>query len=265
MQVSVLSDLHIDFHISQRDHNRITDKVVYDKFREYLDESINVEVLIVAGDIGHYNKQSQKVLQIIGRIFNYKKIFCVLGNHDLYKSSNHSTMNRMSDWWSFEDPDGVIEVLNCNVVEYKGIRFGGAMGWYDASYLKHLNFDGNVMWLWEGMNDQRYIDGLHNFMDMFDVEYEKLLDIHQSCDVMLSHVNPSSKMEHSCVEYRHSPMTAFFAFDGESLLEATTASYWFYGHTHGQEYYTEHGVECIMNTMGYPKEEAKRLTITLEV
>jgi len=190
----------------------------------------------------------------------------VLGNHDLYRSSGHTTIKRMTELWNYEDSDDVLHILNGNVIEYKGVRFGGAAGWYDATFLKHFDVDYSPLGLWKNsMNDHHYIEGLGDFYDLYETEREKLEDVHKKCDVMISHVNPSNKLEHISDYYKYEPSSAFYSFAGEDLLLNTTASYWFYGHSHGQFSYNEHGVECIMNTRGYPMEAATRLTMELEV
>ncbi len=272
MKISILSDLHIDFSIPQKDPNRIKDYYISDLFHDVLDPDPEVEVLVVAGDIGHHNAQDFKVLEIISRVFSYKKIFIVAGNHNCYHSSKHSTAKRITEFWNFKDPNGVIEVLNGNVIEYKGVRFGGGMGWYDGTYatktLRHPANHNQMLDLWEySMNDRHYIDGLTDYMQMFEVELPKILDTYKDCDVMITHINPTIRRIGMDKKYRDILSSGFYAFDGEYLLADSSAKYWIFGHQHDPISYEVHGVKLLCNPFGYPSEAltAKRCIIDIEV
>jgi len=83
MKVDILSDLHLDFYFkpcfTTSEH---IISLFGDIFTDTGTRKIG-DVLIVAGDIGHYNEQSIEVLKIFQEKF-YKHIICVLGNHDYY-------------------------------------------------------------------------------------------------------------------------------------------------------------------------------------
>ena len=264
--------LHLDFHIAQRDPERIKDYWISDLFHDVLDPDPDVEVLIMCGDSGHYVAQDMKILEIIARVFSYKKIFMVLGNHNLYHSSNHSTQDRLDAYYSYEDPLGIIHILNGDIVEYKGVKFGGCMMYSDVKpYLENTfgaeQTPGSIERLFKrSMNDAYYIDGLSHPRTLYDTEIVKLRRIYQDVDVMITHYSPSIDYYHFLPEYRGDITNAFYCFDGEAELANTTAEYWFFGHSHGRFSYESHGVQCILNSFGYPGESgaAKRLTIELE-
>lgn len=271
MKISILSDLHVDFAIQQVDPNRIKDHMVYDAYCDHLDVGPETEVLIVAGDVGHYNAQDFVVLAAMGRVFSYKKIFVVAGNHTLYRSSKHSSAKRISEFWSYEDQNGVIEVLNGNVVEYKGVRFGGAMGFaYGLPYMNktlglNMTSDESIQMYDSYMNDMYCIDGLTDPKDMYDVELEKLLDVYQDVDVMISHYNPTIKKEGIAEMYREDPSTGFYCMDCEDLLMETSATHWIYGHQHATIDYECQGVSVLCNAFGYPSESQHSGKLTIEV
>ncbi len=83
MKIDILSDLHLDFYF--KPHLTTQENVV--SFFEPILTQNNTrkigDVLVIAGDIGHYNSQNIEVLKIIQKKF-YKYIICVLGNHDYY-------------------------------------------------------------------------------------------------------------------------------------------------------------------------------------
>ena len=84
MKIDILSDLHLDFYF--RAGLTITTKNVKSLFDDIFKKDTNdkmAEVLIIAGDLGHYNEQNIEVLKIIQKEY-YKHIICVLGNHDYY-------------------------------------------------------------------------------------------------------------------------------------------------------------------------------------
>jgi len=263
--VSVLSDLHIDFYIHQKDPKRIKRTFVESAYEDVLDADPEVDVLIVAGDIGHHNAQSFKVLSIIADIFNYMKIFVVAGNHDEYSSSSYGSQKRFKEFREYADPEGIIEVLDGNVVEYNGIRYGGCEMNYDGSYLKTLGsqLDATDYWRYS-LNDSKYQHRV-DFIPKYLNELQKLHRINKECDVMITHINPSNLQEHQLPEYSKELSTAFYNFDGLQLLKQTTAQYWFYGHCHGHLQYDYEGTKCVLNANGYPREPKTWLTMDLEI
>jgi len=85
MIVDVLSDLHLDFYFKPQLTTNANANIV-SFFRPILTDNDTREigdVLIIAGDIGHYNEQNIEVLKTIQKEF-YKHVICVLGNHDYY-------------------------------------------------------------------------------------------------------------------------------------------------------------------------------------
>ena len=262
--VSILSDLHIDFYIHQKDPIRIKSKDVERIFENVLDSDPEVDLLIVAGDLGHHNAQSFQVLKYIAEIFNYKKIFVVAGNHELYSGSKYGTLKRQETFKDFIDPKGIIEVLDGTVVEYKGVRYGGFDGWYDGTYLGVMGSDLDLIDFWRySLNDSKYCH-LPSFIPKFLEERKKAAKIYKECDVLISHINPSNRKEHQLPQYREDLSTAFYNWDGAMLLRDTTAKYFIYGHCHGQFQYETKGVKCILNAHGYPHEPKAWLTIDME-
>ena len=270
MKISILSDLHIDFHIPQKDPNRIKDHVVYDTFCDFLDAREEVPVLVMAGDAGHYNAQDFAVLEAIARVFSYKKIFIVAGNHTLYRSSKHSTIERITGFWGYKSD--VIEVLNGNVVEYNGVKFGGATGWaYGRPYMqKVLQMEGMTQEEADthyryGMNDMSYIDGLTSSKDMFDTELEKILSVYKDVDIMVTHYNPTMRAEGIQKQFRADPVTGFYVMDLEDTVKDSSAKLWVHGHQHTRHSYQVCDSTVVCNAMGYPSESSSTRKMTIEV
>ena len=78
MKISYISDLHLDFYVRM-------DKKSGQKTPAFLTTLLpeeKGEILVIAGDISHYNKQSFLALQFFSTIF--EQVIFVLGNHDYY-------------------------------------------------------------------------------------------------------------------------------------------------------------------------------------
>ncbi len=266
MKIDYLSDLHLDFYFPP---DNVTSEAVISIFDPiFLNNRATTpgDILIIAGDIGHYNDQNIQVLKIFQQRY-YKYIICVLGNHDYY------LINRIQedeyDLDSFKRADEMKELINScenmfcldgNVIEIKGIRIGGTMGWYDSTYANHyyllykdqkLNDDWNAY-----NNDSQMIksDLIKRYDDMFRIELPKIVAVYQKCDVMVTHINPSHLHEHISPQYHNSPSNSFFTFGGHKFLQEGTMKHWVFGHTHSETEYELFGVQVHCNPFGYPSE-----------
>ena len=151
MKVDILSDLHLDFYF--KPHLTTSENIISlfgDIFTDNNTREIG-DVLIIAGDIGHYNEQNIKVLKIFQEKF-YKHIICVLGNHDYYLVDSEAkytfeddSFQRVEDMRKLINQEKNMYCLDGEVIEINGIRFGGADSWYDRSYVKkhYTNLDNN--------------------------------------------------------------------------------------------------------------------------
>ncbi len=268
MIIDILSDMHLDFYLKR---NNSSAKVIESIYAPILTNNRKRDVgdvLIVAGDIGHYNQQNIETLALIKKIFGYKHIVCVLGNHDYYLIDVHSrsdyngfSLNRAEEMRQLINEQEGMYCLDGEVIEIDGIRIGGCDGWYDGEYIRrHFNkktkeyMDGYVSLLWRRtMADANYIFGM-DWQGYAKREKEKLDKIYQDVDVMITHVNPSIEKEHTHKSYRNEDTTGFFTFDGSKYLEHGSMKYWVYGHTHTEAGHKISGVKCICNPMGYPSE-----------
>ena len=264
MTVDILSDLHLDFyfkpHLTTAENVTSFFELIFtdDKTREIGD------ILFIAGDIGHYNEQNIEVLKIFLKEF-YKHIVCVLGNHDYYLVDSESkytfendSFKRVEDMRKLINQEENMYCLDGEVIEIEGIKFGGADSWYDDSYVKmyYPQFDSNqINLLWNGnINDSRLIKGISRFDDITKLEIQKLEEIYQNCDVMITHVNPSIDEEHINEKYHNSPINTFFTFDGSKFYKNGSMKYWVFWHTHDAIEYEVEGVNFLCNPLGYPNE-----------
>ncbi len=259
IKIDIISDLHFN----ELFNDTVDLTIAYDIYDSYF-LNREADTLIIAGDIGHINRQNINLLKMFRQRY-YKHIVMVAGNHDyllyakrgdgkIYKDS----FERINDFKIKINKIDGLYFLDGDVININGIRIGGSMGWYDGKYtLKHFTpfhpLSLQVLWS-ETMPDSRAIIPMSRFDDLFDVEYEKMHKASLSCDVMVTHINPSIEKEHTHPQYRDNKGTAFYTFDGDELLKQTPAKFWIFGHTHiPNEYYT-HDVNVICNPFGYPQK-----------
>jgi DNA repair exonuclease SbcCD nuclease subunit len=82
MEIDILSDIHIDYYFNKQEE--LTDEAIKEVYEPIIFINGKVaEVLIISGDIGHYNNQNIRVLKYLKEHY-YKYILCVLGNHDYF-------------------------------------------------------------------------------------------------------------------------------------------------------------------------------------
>lgn len=269
MKISVLSDIHIDFYTNPN-KNKIQGQLERSLYG-LLDDSEDVEVLIIAGDISHYNHQI-KLLKVIAERWNYKKIFCVLGNHDFYlvsqsqKKKYENSVNRAQAWYDYEDPDGIVKILNGNIVEYKGVKFGGCASFYDGSFGVPISMYGETQidkWN-RTMNDARLIYGMGDMYEIASRENRKIKNILEA-DVIITHVCPVDNNIAFQDRYKDADTNLFYCFNGVDYVKETNAKYWVYGHSHGYHDFELFDTKFVMNALGYPNEFAGAKKTIIEV
>ena len=262
MRIDILSDLHLDFWF-RADKPFPNDTRIRNIFDGILNKNIYHEVLIIAGDISHYNSQIS-IVEKIAELYEYKKIFMVIGNHDIwlignknkykYKTSN----NRKKEWYNYKDLKNIIHILNGDVVEYKGIKFGGFMGWYDASfkgYKDNYMIPSNNIHLWKSVsNDPVYIKGYEDYMEIFNEEMKIIDKMPTDIDIMISHFVPINEPIAFTDAYKTDETNKFYCFNGIDYVEKLKPKYWIYGHSHNYHSFDIYNTKFIMNALGYPSE-----------
>jgi len=267
MQIDILSDLHFDYYFIYK--NGVDENQIIDFFNSYFNN--DSECLIIAGDLGHYNDQNIEIIKILKKHY-YKYIICVLGNHDYYLFEQKSiskfkaqSLNKVDEMRKLLNNEDGIYCLNGNIVAIEGIKFGGADGWYDGSYVpkywKNQPIPDRFMWKQCMGDDARFIRGVEHYTLLFEIEKSKIEKVYKECDVMITHVNPSNLNRHLSPKYLKQQSNGFFCFDGEKYLKEGSMKYWVFGHTHDAIEYSypdsleETRVQCICHPLGTPNED----------
>ncbi len=274
MKVNFISDLHTDFHIRAKNPQ---DPKFNLRIAEFIDRMLPVDrtacgdVLIIAGDLGHYNQQAKEMLIQLKE--TYKDIIVVSGNHDRYLVSDH--VCKQYEWQSQQRVDELqsmcnaidgVHFLDGDVVDINGVRFGGLCGWYD------LPNSGDIKHWRQALNDSNLIydgypiagaysygargkpdwDTQQHYID----ELQKLAGVaREGCDVLVSHVAqilpPEQEMP---VMYRGDPGNIFYWVDNYDLVKKTGCSHYIFGHTHDPYDYMTDDFNALCNPYGYPGE-----------
>jgi len=99
MTIDIISDIYLNFYAR---FNRVKTKAFVEKLIKSKRDKI-FEVLVIAGDIGHYNDDNFYIIELLSK--RYEKIFIIWGNHDLYLLStqhrekyNYNSFNRLNEF-----------------------------------------------------------------------------------------------------------------------------------------------------------------------
>lgn len=264
IEFDFISDIHLDFYISEnQQHNKLL-KSVNTFINKILPEYIS-DILIIAGDLGHYNNQNYYFLNELAKI--YKHVLIVFGNHDYYLVSrnqyskySNSSLNRMNDMINRIYSIKNVHILRGDIFEYEGIKYSGTNMWYDgklSNQIALLSVD-DIQKLWTNyMNDGNYISELKKYDGFFDNELTRLEKNIYNVDVYFSHVGPVLP-PNIPIKYDNTYIR-FFYFDGYKYLKNNNSiKVWVFGHTHEQYNFTKENTEFICNPLGYPMENLNR-------
>jgi len=276
MTIDILSDLHLDFYFQSATTPCVNEvKAVFDSIFYSTTESELCDILIIAGDLGHYNHQNIEILKIFQSEY-YKYIICVLGNHDYYlvdyksvDKYHNNSLHRVKEMRELINASENMYCLNGDVVEINGVKVAGCDSSYDNSYMQNyfpfLDDDSLINKMWKnGLNDYRMMGNINSYMEIYNIEINKLKSIYDKCDVMITHVNPSYLHEHMSSTYINDKFNTFFTFDGHKYMKEGNMKFWIFGHTHDNVEYEFHGVKCICNPLGYPNESKCKESIGIK-
>jgi predicted phosphodiesterase len=263
MKIGYISDIHLDFYAANNPGKieRFAKSLIPEEVgKDYYD------ILVVAGDIGHYNTDNMVLLNYLKQFT--KNLICTTGNHDYYIVSRNQRVyyrnsdHRVEEFENLCKKEG-IALLNPGLLAVKVdnniINILGFNGWYDGSYHGKDKFIVDRFWK-TGLNDSRLIsptldstkfDDRHH-KDMAAVR--KILDNVTHVDLVFSHVCPSNNPEHVQKKYRSDDYTDFFCFNGSWILDKISPKYWIYGHSHGGLDFEIDNTKFLCNTLGYPHE-----------
>lgn len=287
MKVDITSDLHIDMWVDVfRSKNEHKQRKNIKIFVSNLLPDEPADVLVIAGDIGHYNSENVILFEVLRE--TYEKIIWVHGNHDMYLVSgtsaqkyNHDSFQRLNEMIQLTNAIDGVHYLNGDTIQVGGYIIGGCGAWYDNGY-------GNEIW---GMDDRAFVDKWRNYLNdanyikvpytkteeidslIYSDKQKKLLSsIVDICDLVVTHVAPD--WTHIPTHYQM-PESTFYCFDGRTFLKRMKPNaMWLFGHTH-EKHSFQHplGPMMLCNPLGYPEgtlsinspELANRKFVTIDL
>lgn len=282
MLIDFISDLHLDFWLPP---NKSLNKRKVDNFFKLILPDDFSNTLVIAGDIGHYNKQNISILQYLKEF--YENIIVVLGNHDLYLISksleqkyNFTYKERIKEFIELCNENNII-CLNGQSIEIENKIISGSSLWYDTS--KHYDMWLNVMNDGILIQDNPYNKKYHGYVNdvygkyfktTFDTnqyyqkELEKMKNI-EYCDLFVSHICPIKIPDYFIDKKFFNKPTNIFYYSGieiENELYRINPKNVIFGHTHTIYSFKENDINFSCNPLGYPDEMKNILGIqTLEI
>jgi predicted phosphodiesterase len=276
MKINFVSDIHLDFWIKEKDTSTLKFNVKLEDFVFNILQptpDCKNEILVIAGDTGHYNQQTKALLTMLKGM--YKEILIVFGNHDMYLVSNSQvskynskSTNRLQELQEICE-ELEIYYLDGNVVEIDGVKFGGTGSWYNLTtewekdtWNKVMN-DSNL--IYDGYAVQSY--GMYqsysqpsnnwNPIKFYDKEKAKLIRIaEEKCDVFITHMGLHEPLESEGMapEYLDDEHNIFYYTNNEELLEKSGCKVHIFGHTHQSLDFDMNGIRMLCNPLGYKSD-----------
>lgn len=252
--------MHLDFWVDYSSNHLKLNKRL-DLFIKDILPELPTRILVIAGDLGHYNKQNYKFLEKLKQYYPY--ILLVPGNHDYYLISKsiknkykRNSIHRFFEMMSMAEQLPGLHFLDGNQVEIEGIVFGGCGMWYDFEYgIQKLNADWNGIFNhWKAnSNDSVLIEGLpRRIKVMFDEEKAKLNKVLGTSDVIVTHIAPDwSVIPEDTV---NDLSNSYYYFYGSEIIPNHAGEIWCYGHVHRRMDYRKEGCRFINASLGYPDE-----------
>lgn len=247
VDISYISDLHLDFHVSFTKNQIKFEQCTREFIQKLIQSDIsNKEVLIVAGDVSHLNTQSYWCIDEFSK--HYKQVLLCYGNHDFYlvsksqerkyKNNSLNRINELTEMLRLLDNVHVFTDDNY-VFEYDNVKFGGLTMWYPLETPEQQMFFYNIS------NDSKLIKGF-NISESHDENqsaYKKIVE--EDVDVMISHVPVISIDSH----FKYNSTACYL-----TPVKDIHAKHWIMAHSHEQKVYEKPYCTFYMNALGYPNE-----------
>lgn len=167
--IDYISDIHLDFYVDPR--KGLSEKIMaqIDVFVEaLLPKKSTSKILVIAGDLGHYNYQNQHMLKSFRRF--YDDVVFILGNHDLYLPTNKqrekykcSSFKRVIEMFNFASETDDIHMLHAylqsSIILDDVTIIGDISCWGKLTKGRELTrmTDDKLVNDYAMMNDERYI------------------------------------------------------------------------------------------------------------
>jgi len=238
MKVRYFSDLHLEF----IKPNKI------EKFIRKIPSGID-EICILAGDIGNpYQENYDIFMKFISK--NFKKTFCITGNHEYYNKTK--TIQETN------------EFMKCYFQQFNNISF------LNNTYELYENYCFIGTTLWSKITNPNYeINDIYSIPNFDYIEYNRLnklsidflqdtLQNNENCIIITHHVPLYSLIDVKYKTLQMQPYNQWFYCNMDDLIETNVnkINYWIYGHTHTPSNVIINEISFLCNPIGYPNENS---------
>ena len=235
-KIRYFSDLHLEF----IKPNKI------EKFIKKIPSGID-EICILAGDIGNpYQKNYDIFMNFINK--NFKKTFCIAGNHEYY--NNTKTVQQTNEFMeAYFQQFNNISFLNNTYELYDNYCFIGTTLW---SKITNPNYNINDIYSIPNFN---YIE--YNRLNQLSIDFlQHALEKNENCIVITHHVPSNSLIDLKYKTPEMIPYNQWFYCNMDDLIKINKnkIKYWIYGHTHISSNVIMNEIPFLCNPIGYPNE-----------
>lgn len=236
MKIQIISDLHLEFGISDLSFN-------------------SADVIVLAGDVN----LGVKGIEWIKKTIPNKPVIYILGNHEYYKGAYPKTLNKIVE----TAQNSNISVLENTFVDIEGIRFHGATLWTDFSLFGSPMTYGSFCQT--QMSDYKLIRRDPSYSKLRSIDTYKIHQISKNWlkeslenskgmkNIVVTHHAPS--LQSVPQQFKNDPVTSAYASDLEDFIEEHQPLYWIHGHIHTPTRYKIKETEIICNPHGYITEK----------
>lgn len=277
MKIDFTSDLHLDFVLGDKgQHAKNRSKLIPIKMGF---KGTDADMLIIAGDLGHYNKQNIEFLKLMAD--NYLHVIFTHGNHDLYLINEDEKLryggdsfNRLIELRKAVDKMDNVYYLDGDMVEINGVKIASGSLWYDYSYgLKRgLQAWQIQKYFIEESNDCNMImkPKIHTphvydhfskpktFIDNLEYAAQqkaKLLKVVKEGDpdVIVSHIPPDHELCEGTSKIKENPLYAgsLYSTDTSEFDPYIHGKTWIFGHIHNVVQKRKRNCQFLAAPFGY--------------
>lgn len=252
MRIFVASDVHFEFH---QDNS---------SFLPPLPCEEDIDVLVLAGDIGTKNEAVQGINKILN-FYQEVSIVYIAGNHEFYQQEIKETLKYFKS--TFEDNDRVFFLENETCV-IDGYTFAGCTLWSGLDGMGDTVRNHMMQEADRFISDFRAINicdqknGLRPFKpsDMLAKNHisqtwlEEVLRTHSKEKlIIVTHFPPLMGCRHEGIPV--DSVSAYFQADCEELINTYQPLLWLYGHNHYSRMDRKGDTLLFSNQLGYPNEK----------
>lgn len=271
MKTLLISDLHVDMYFdSAVKPSRLkcadpSADVVYSTL-DYMWQEYGipfVDSIIIAGDISNDFLTFERTVDWLAR--KYKKVYIVLGNHDIVVHG--ATCSKSNNRFTYSEEKIVAMTDSCN--RYDNVKLiennivdgiAGCMGMCDFKCdISNYSLDPKLMWSRKWFDSQHW-NYFRNDPESLWNHYEHVLDklVERQPRLLVTHFAPYELgiPRH----YLNNAWNFAFYFKAEKFLDKLDHDmYWFCGHTHDRRtslYENSKGykIHIVCNPLGYPQD-----------